>query len=132
MGTGTPQMPKVKTEIKTLDDAIKLIRQEVNLDLEERRFEYDIGSSDELKYAGEDIPMHNHHAVSGCEFYADGKPYSVLVVDIDPDWGMLNSPAYFGQHPVFRGVAMQMGINIAQPIKSEAPDVPFARTDSHK
>ncbi len=130
-----PQRHKVKTEIKTLDDAINLIRQElkeVNLDLKERRFECSLGSSDELRYKGEVIPLHNHHDVSGCEFYADGKPYSILVVDIDPDWGMLNSAAYFGHHPAFRGDTMMMGINIAQPRKSDAPDVPLARTDSHK
>lgn len=127
-------MENVLPQIRTIDDAIQLIRKELDPNLEERRFEFNLGACvGILKYREEREPVHRNHSISGCDFYKDGIYYGSLVVDIDPDWKRLNSADYQGQHPNINTVANpHMGVNIVEQRTTANPDVLLGRTDAHQ
>jgi len=121
-------------QIRTLDDAIQLISKELDPNLAEKRFEFYLGACvGILKYREEHEPVHCNHSISGCDFYKDGKYYGSLVVDIDPDWKMLNSADYQGQHPNINTVAHpHIGVNIVRQRTTTNPNVLLGRTDAHQ
>lgn len=127
-------MTETQPQIRSIDDAVKLFKEELGQlgrDLIERRFEFNLTASTDLRYGEANAPLSRYHEIKGCEFYKHDKSFlGTLVVDIDSDWEMLNSATYFGVG--LRSITqIMMGINITQPRTQKKSNVPFGRMDSH-
>lgn len=119
-------------KIKTIDDAIGIFKEETHLDLETKKFSFSFIYSN-LRYKEEDSILDLKHRIKGCNFYKDGDYYGSLVIDIDPEFEMINSAAYRGKHPgdKFKDF-VEMEISITKKRTENNPEANFARSDINK
>ena len=115
--------------LRSIDDAIELLKGELGEDLTENRFYIDLDASPDLSYNG--IKASLGHDIQGCELYKGGKYFGVLVVDIDNIYKRLNSASFLSVPTNKTEFSAFTGINILEERTDENPDVPYGRVDSH-